>query len=380
MLRGHLRRTCAVLVKEFVHIIRDRRTLAVAVSMPILLLVLYGYALNLDVKDIDTVVLDQDRSSRSRDLVGAFVNSGYFRVVSYLQAPEQMDRAVDSGQAKVGISIPYDFSEQLRRGRAVQVQVVVDASDSLVANTIIGYVGGITSSYSNQVMLRALRRVGGVQAARPPLDPRVRVWYNPELRSSDFIVPGLIATILAMLSALLTSLTVVRERERGTMEQLVVSPVTSAELMIGKLIPYVALALLDVALIVLVGVALFAVPLRGSVLLLGLLSFLFVVASLALGLLISSLSGTQQVAMTTALFATMLPTILLSGFIFPINSMPRFFQIATNIIPARHFLVIVRGIFLKGIGLSVLWPQALALLLFAALFVALAALAFRKRL
>jgi len=297
-----------------------------------------------------------------------------------VDSSREIDQAIDTGVAKAALVIPADYARLLQRGRPVPLQVIVDASDSLVANTIIGYVGAITSSYSNQLLVQALRRLGAAKTTGPPLDARVRVWYNPELKSSNFIVPGLIATILAMLSALLTSLTVVREKERGTMEQLVVSPISSTELMMGKLIPYVTLALLDVALVTGAGVLIFQVPLRGSILLLGVMSLLFVAASLALGLLISALSGTQQVAMTTALFLTMLPTMLLSGFIFPIRSMPRFFQVLTNIIPARHFLVIVRGIFLKGVGLDVLWPGGLILLGFAVAFVALAALAFQKRL
>ena len=380
MFRSKCRRALAVMVKEFIHMVRDTRSLAVVVSLPLVLLVLYGYALNLDVRDIATVVLDQDRTAASRDLVGAFVNSGYFRVVRYVDSSREIDQAIDTGVAKAALVIPADYARLLQRGRPVPLQVIVDASDSLVANTIIGYVGAITSSYSNQLLVQALRRLGAAKTTGPPLDARVRVWYNPELKSSNFIVPGLIATILAMLSALLTSLTVVREKERGTMEQLVVSPISSTELMMGKLIPYVTLALLDVALVTGAGVLIFQVPLRGSILLLGVMSLLFVAASLALGLLISALSGTQQVAMTTALFLTMLPTMLLSGFIFPIRSMPRFFQVLTNIIPARHFLVIVRGIFLKGVGLDVLWPGGLILLGFAVAFVALAALAFQKRL
>lgn len=380
MARFSGRRIGALVVKEYLHILRDTRTLGVAVSLPIVLLILYGYALNLDVRDINTVVYDQSHTLQSREVVRAFTNSGYFRVVGYAARPADLDRALDTGRARVALAVPWNFADLLQRGRPAEIQVLVDGSDSLVASTITGYVSGIASSYSNKLALTTLRRVSGRTTATVPLDARVRIWYNPELSSTYFIVPGLIATILAMLGALLTSLTVVREREQGTMEQLVVSPVTSSELMIGKLIPYIGLGMLDVLIISLIGVGLFGVPLRGSVLLLGALSLLFVIASLSLGLVISALSSNQPIAMTTALFVTQLPTILLSGFLFPIRSMPRFFQALTVIIPARHYLVIVRGIFLKGIGLGVLWLPSLALVAFAAITLTMAAVAFRKRL
>ncbi|UCH32928.1 MAG: ABC transporter permease, partial [Armatimonadota bacterium] len=293
----------------------------------------------------------------------------------------EVDRVIDRGSAKVALAIPRGYARDLAAGRSAQVQVIVDGTDPRTASLALSYVSAIILGYSNQITLAAASRAGVTRAETlQPVDFRPRVWYNPELRSTNFIVPGLIAVILMMLSALLTSMTVVRERERATIEQLVVSPVMPYELMIGKLVPYVMIAFVDVVMVTAAGRLLFDVPLRGSpVLLLG-LSGVFLVAALGIGLVISTVAHSQQVAMTIAIMATMLPSFLLSGFVFPIASMPRPIQVVTYLIPARYFLVILREIFLKGTGAAVLWRQAVPLVVFALAAIVIAALKFKKRL
>jgi len=376
-----LLRTWAIARKEFIQLYRDWRTLAVVVVLPVLMLVLYGYAINMDVRHLRTAVLDQDRNAAARDLVHAFANSEYFDIVRYLDAPAEIDGVIERGEARLALVIPRGYARDLASGRQAQVQVIIDGSDPTTASLAMGYVSGVVQTYSAQVTLAAAARSGIVRpASLQPLDYRPRVWYNPELSSAYFIVPGLIAVILMLLAALLTSMTVVRERERGTIEQLIVSPLLPRELMIGKLVPYIIIAFGDVVLVTVVGRLLFGVPLRGSgVLLLG-LSALFVIAALGIGLVISTISRSQQVAMTLAMMTTMLPSFLLSGFVFPIASMPRAIQVITYFIPARYFLVIVRGIFLKGVGAEVLWRQALPLAVFGAVAIIISALRFRKRL
>jgi len=376
-----LLRTWAITRKEFIQLVRDVRTLAVIVVLPVLLLVLYGYAINLDVKHLQTAVVDQDRTSGARDLVRAFSNTEYFDIIRYLDSPAEIDDLIQRGAVKVALVIPRGYARDLAAGRRAKIQVIVDGSNPTTATLAVSYVSGIVQGYSSMVTVMAAARAG---FTRPdlflPVDSRPRVWYNPELKSTYFIVPGLIAVILMMLSALLTAMTVVRERERGTIEQLVVSPVMPHELMIGKLIPYVVIAFADIVLVTVAGRLLFGVPLRGSVPLLLGLSAVFLVAVLGIGLLVSTISTTQELAMTIALMTTMLPSFLLSGFVFPISNMPRVIQAITYLIPARYFLVIVRGIFLKGVGWAVLWPQVIPLVIFAAATIGAAALRFKKRL
>jgi len=376
-----LLRTWAIARKEFIQLVRDARTLAVIVVLPVLMLVLYGYAINLDVKHLQTAVVDQDRTSGARDLVRAFSNTEYFDIIRYLDSPAQIDDLIQRGAVKVALVIPRGYARDLAVGRRVQIQVIVDGSNPTTATLAVSYVSGIVQGYSSMVTVMAAARAG---FTRPelflPVEYRPRVWYNPELKSTYFIVPGLIAVILMMLSALLTAMTVVRERERGTIEQLVVSPVMPHELMIGKLIPYVVIAFADIVLVTVAGRLLFGVPLRGSVPLLLGLSAVFLVAVLGIGLLVSTIATTQELAMTIAVMTTMLPSFLLSGFVFPISNMPRAIQAITYLIPARYFLVIVRGIFLKGVGWAVLWPQVIPLVIFAAATIAAAALRFKKRL
>ena len=375
-----LLRTWMIAWKEFVQILRDARTLAVVVILPVLMLMLYGYAINLDVKHLKLAVYDQDRTQASRDLTGVFSHSEYFDIVSHLNSYQEATDVLDRGQVKAALVVPLGFASDLASGRAASVQLLIDGSDSTAASTAIGYANAMIQQHSAAISLAAVQRAGVTGGTVLPVDARIRFWYNPELRSMNFIVPGLIAVILMMLAALLTSMTVVRERERGTIEQLVVSPVMPRELMLGKLTPYVIIAFLDVIMVIAAGRLLFRVPLVGSPGLVLACSAVFLTAALGVGLLISTLSTSQQVAMTVALVATLLPSILLSGFLFPISSMPTAVQWLTNLIPARHFLVILRGIFLKGTGLSLLWPQLLALLILGLLMLAFSSLRFRKKL
>ncbi len=374
-------RTGAIFRKEFIHIFRDWRTLVVVLLLPVVMLVIYGYGVNLDVRDIAMAVCDRDGTPESRALICAFEATGYFHVRRYLGAEREAGELLDRGVVQVALFIPRGYGERRVRGRAADVQLIVDGSDSATASAIIGYADTLLRFYSARATVAALARRGVPRAGGfVPLDPRVRVLYNPDLKSTYFIVPGLIAVILMLLSALLTAMTVVREREQGTIEQLVVSPLRPGELMLGKLLPYVVIAYVDVVLVLAAGRILFGVPVRGSVALLLALAGIYLFSALGLGLLISVSAKTQRVAMTVALIATMLPTVLLSGFIFPIRSMPRVLQPLTDLLPAKHFLIIIRSVLLKGVGLEVVWPQAAILALFGVVLIGLSALCFKKRL
>jgi ABC-2 type transport system permease protein len=375
------RRTAVIAWKEFIQIRRDWRTLAVVIALPVLMLVLYGYAINFDLRHVALGVQDEDHTADARRLIDAFSRGENFDVAAWLASPAAATRALDAGEVRAVLAIPRGYARDLAAGRTATVQLLVDGADSTSATTTIGYAGAIVREHSGAVTLEALARRGlSVRQGFPPLDARVRFWYNPEQKSVNYIVPGLIAVILMMLATLLTALTVVRERERGTIEQLVVSPIRSQELILGKLVPYAALAFVDVLLVMGAGRLLFGVRVIGSIPLLLALSAVYLVAALGIGLLISVVSPTQQTAMTAGILASQLPTVLLSGFIFPIRAMPEAVQLLTQLIPARHFLVIVRGIFLKASPLAHLWPQVLALVAIAALTLTLASRKFRKKL
>jgi len=370
-----------IMWKEFIQISRDPRLLGVVVVIPILMLLLYGYAINFDVRNLRLAVYDQDGSRASRELIAVFTDSEYFRIVEYPRDNHQVTDALDGNRAQLVLIIPPTYSRDLADGRTAQVQVLINGSDSTTAGTGIGYIAAILQQQSARISLEALARQGvNVTRVVLPVDNRIRYWYNVELRSTNFLVPGMIAMILMMLAALLTSVTVVRERERGTLEQLVVSPVQPLELMLGKLIPYVVIAFGDVLLILLVGVYVFQVPFRGSPWLVLALSGIFVTAALGIGLLVSTIAPNQQLAMLAAMLVSQMPSVLLSGFMFPISSMPRPIQLITYIIPARHFIKILRGIILKGNGLAQVWEPALGLLILALLLLGLSAARFKKKL
>jgi ABC-2 type transport system permease protein len=344
-----------------------------AIAIPALLLVLFGYALALDVDQVPLIVWDQSNTPESRALLSRFDASRYFLLQDVAADYRTIEHSLDRGENLAALIIPRTFSRDLARGNA-KVQALVDGSDSNTATIALGYLAGVTGSYSEAILLEQT-----VHEQARPLDLRSRVWFNADLESKNYIVPGLIAVIMMVIAALLTSLTVAKEWEQGTMEQLISTPVTRAELVLGKLIPYFAIGMVDVAIAVAMGEWLFDVPLRGSVVLLFGVSAVFLTGALAMGLLISVVTKSQLVASQLAMIATFLPSFLLSGFMYAISNMPTPIQMATYAIPARYFVALLKGIYLKGVGLEVLHTQALLLVVFAVLMVALALKAFHKK-
>ena len=375
----NLRRLWAVARKEALHVRRDPRSLGLAVGIPMLMLLMFGYALTLDVDRVPFVVWDQSATPESRDLIARFAATRYFDFRGTVADYSELEREIDRRDASLGLVIPPEFSARLAAGRAAPVQAIVDGSDSNTAAIVLGYTQGIAAAFNQQLTLEQIRRVTGITPV-PAIDLRPRVWFNPDLESRNFIVPGIMAVIMGLIAALLTSLTVAREWERGTMEQLISTPVQPAELILGKLLPYSAIGLINMVVAVLMAVFLFHVPLRGSVLLLFGVGAIFIVATLAQGLLISALARQQLLASQLAMVTTFLPAFLLSGFAFAIANMPPVVRGITLIIPARYFVSVVKGIFLRGVGLEVLWRDALFLLVFAVVVLALAIRATRKRL
>jgi ABC-2 type transport system permease protein len=368
-----------IMRKEFLEVWRDPRSLAFVLVMPILMLLLYGYGISSDVKRVPLAVYDLDGQPPARELVRRFTSTEYFVEAVRVGSLRGLREAIDRGDARVGLMIPEDFSRNLGANRPAPIQFVVDGSDSNTASIAIGNIASI--SRSTELAPRDLRpQVFVTPKAESPIELRTWVWYNPELKSSNFLVPGLTAVILMMLAAILTSLTVAREWERGTMEGLIASPLRPYELMVGKILPYVVIGLVDVVLILLLGVLWFRVPLRGSLLLLMASSTIFLLGGLGIGLFISAATRSVQVAFQLSILATMLPALLLSGFFYPIENMPAALRAITYLVPARYFLVVIRGIFLKGVGLAVLWKELVFLSLFAGLMLVASSAKFRKRL
>jgi ABC-2 type transport system permease protein len=370
-------RLLAIARKEFIQLYRDPRSLATIFAMPVLLLLLFGYAVTLDIKQVLVAVYDQEQSEKSRDFIHRFAQSRYFRVAADVRGYDALTRLIDLREAQIGLVIPNDFSRSLDSGRPAAVQVLLDGSDANTANIVLGYTRAVVQGYSQEVLLDYLGRQG-ITDRRIPVELRPRVWFNEELESKNYIVPGLIALIMAVIGALLTSLTIAREWERGTMEQLIATPVHKLELIIGKLAPYYLLAILDVAIAMAVGVWLFQVPFRGSLPVFFFLSSVFLFVVLGQGFLISVVAKSQLVANQIALISTFLPAFLLSGFMFSIANMPLALRAVTTLVPARYFVTILQGLFLKGVGLRVLWPELLALVLFTAVVGGLAHRRFSK--
>jgi len=373
-----LRRIKALTKKEFIQMSRDIRSLVGALFIPLLMIFLFGYALSLDVDRIPTLVLDRDESPLSRDLIHRLTDSRYFSLVRHIETDREIDGALARGEALMALVIPEEFSSRVKKGNAVHVQVLFDGSDSNTASIAMGYLKAVMAGFDMGIQESRLKRAG-LKMVDMPLEGRIRVWFNPELKSRNFIIPGLTGVIMMAICALMTALSVSREKETGTLEQLVSTPITSMELLVGKLLPYVAVGLVDLALVVGAGVLIFGVPFRGSYLYLLIISLIFLTGTLSWGLFVSVISKSQLQASQIAVLSAFLPSFLLSGFIYPIENMPTVLQVITFIVPARYFVEILKGLFLQGVGLSVLWPQVLALVVYAALILNLARKKFSKR-
>jgi ABC-2 type transport system permease protein len=372
-------RLLSLIRKEFIQIVRDPRTLAITFIMPLVQIFLLGYAATNDVRNVPLAVWDQDRSWASRQLLDAYRAADYFHLDYDVDSEDQLRRLIDGGQARAGLIIPPDYSTRLSGGQTAQVAMVVDGSDPTIANTALSAAAMIGQTKATNLIAERAAARGQAAVTEMPVDVRTQVWYNPDLLSSYYMIPALIGLILMFMTTLLTSTSIVRERERGTIEQLIVTPLRSSELVVGKLTPYVLIAMIDMAEIIGAGVLMFGVPINGSLPLLLLLSGLFLVSTLGLGLLVSTLANTQQEAMLTSMFF-LLPAIFLSGFFFPLAGMPWYLQAFSHIIPLRYFLIITRGIMLKGAAIDVLWDQVIALGILAVVIMSSAALRFRKRL
>lgn len=361
----NLRRTRAVARKEFLHVLRDPRSLIMALAIPMVMLLLFGYALSLDVDRIPTLILDGDRSPESRALVERFRGSRYFQILGFVEDYATIEREMDRNHILLGLVIPPGYSRSLLSGEEATVQALLDGSDSNTASIALGYVEALVGAYALDLRSEALQRLGG-GALEPPVQPQLRVWYNSELRSKNYIVPGLIAVIMMIIAALLTSLTIAREWEMGTMEQLLSTPVRPAELVLGKMTAYFTIGMVDMAIALSVGVFLFSVPLRGSVLFLFVTCGVFLFGALCWGILLSALARSQLLAYQMGMITSFLPAFLLSGFVYAIENMPTVVQVVTYLVPARYFITALRGIFLKGIGPELIAAELAFLLAYAA--------------
>jgi drug efflux transport system permease protein len=355
-------RIIPIMKKEAVHIWRDPRSLYLALGLPIVLLILFGIAITLDVRHVEVGVIDQDGTSLSRNLIARLSSSDYFNLKFVSPAYDRAERLLDKGLVRVIIVIPEDFSKDLAKGKDTSLQLLVDGSNSNRALVSLGYVSQVIQTFAADVLTEKMRRQGSLYAAGYPIiDPRIRVWYNPELRSTNFIVPGLIAVVMMVMATMLTSLTIAREWENGTMEQLISGPARAHEIVIGKVLPYFLLGLAQVSLVVVVGTLIFKVPLKGNLLALFVISAIFLFCGLGIGLLLSIVTKSQQLAYMFSILTTLLPSFLLSGFIFPIKSMPRVIRWISALVPARYFLTTLRGIFLKGYSFGSIWVEILSL-------------------
>lgn len=378
----NLQRLFALIRKEFIHIRRDPRTVMLVLIQPLIFLALYGFGISFDIHRIPTAVYDQDRSQASAELLQRFWAGGYFTPAVMCDSPESLRLALDRRHARLAVVIPPRYAEDLNKGLVVPVQLVVDGSDSNSATLSLNYATAILRAESARLITERQARRGMAApsgaAAAGGLEVESRYWYNPALRSANFIIPGLMGVVLMLVTAMTTTLAIVGERERGTMESLIVSPLTSWELMLGKMIPYYLMGVVNIAIVILAALFVFQVPLRGSPVTLVVMAVIYIFCPLAIGLWISTVAHTQAVAMNLSIISTNLPTFILSGFVFPLASMPLFLQVLSYLMPARYFVDATRGIFLKGVGWSILWPDAVAMALFAGGLLWLSVRRFRK--
>ncbi|MBK9712356.1 MAG: ABC transporter permease [Kouleothrix sp.] len=372
-------RLLPIIRKEFIHIIRDPRTLVVMFFMPLMQLILLGYAATSDVRDVPLAVFDQDRSPQSRSLIESFVQSGQFSVAQRVAREQELTSLIDNGTVRAGLIIPPTYAADLTGGRGAQVAFVLDGSDPSVASSALSSARLIGQVEATTIQQQTLARRGGSLTIVAPMEVRTRVWYNPDMQSAVFMVPALIGLILQMQATLLTASAIVRERERGTIEQLIVTPIRPIELIVGKILPYALVALLITIEILVIGTLWFGVPIKGSLPLLLGISCLFLLSSLSIGLLISTVAQTQQEAFLLT-FLTILPSVFLSGFIYPIAALPKALQLISGVVPLSYFLVVVRGIVIKGVGIPALTSQIIALTIFGLVLIVLASRRFRKRL
>ncbi len=372
-------RLFSLIRKEFIQIFRDPRTLAITFIMPIMMLFLLGYAATNDVRNIALAVYDQDRTPASRSLIEAYRVADYFTLSHLVGSEEELRNLIDSNAARAGLIIPPGYGRELAGWNPAQVALIIDGSDPTLASTALAAATLIGQGQSTAVTLARLEDQGRAGMMEQAIDVRIQIWYNPALESANYMVPAMIGLILQYLTTMLTATSIVRERERGTIEQLIVTPLRSWELVVGKLTPYVLISLLNTIEILLVGVLVFDVTINGSVLLLFGLTGLFLTTTLGIGLFVSTLANTQQEAMLTTMF-TILPSIFLSGFFFPLAAMPLWLQLISYAVPLRYFLIIARGIVLKGVDASLLWPEIAALAVFAVVIMSAAVARFRKSL
>jgi ABC-2 type transport system permease protein len=365
--------------KEFIQVLRDKKLRLLIFMPPIVQLLTYGYAINFDIKRVPTAIFDESGSAAARRLISRFAASEYFSVKYFVKSEGELRRLIDDNRITLALRLPYDFSRNLKSPHTAKVHVIIDATDSNAALVVGRYAQTVVNDFSQEIMRERLARLGAVTGLKVPVAVEARAWFNENLMSRHSFVPGVIAMVVMLVSLMLTALAIVREREIGTMEQILVSPIRPVEFLLGKTVPFVLISLVDMVIVILVGVYWFEVPLRGSllVLLLGTVTFLF--NSVGLGLFISTVSGTQQQAMMAGTFF-FTPAIMLSGLIFPIPNMPLFFQYLTYLNPLRYFVIVVQGIFLRGDGLALLWPQMAGMTILGLTLLTLSVLRFRKRL
>jgi ABC-2 type transport system permease protein len=375
----NIQRLMAVVKKEFLHVLRDWRSLYLSLGIPVILIMLFGYALTLDLRHVPTVVWDQSRSPESRDLLSLFDGSPYFSMTGYHDSYQGLQQALERGSAMVALVIPSDFAENIMAGKKANIQVIGDGSDANTSRLAMGYAATVGMIYSLDVTTRNMQ-FSGITPLLPPVEMVARSWYNPDLRSQNVIIPGIIAIVMVVIAAMLTSVTIAREWETGTMEQLISTPLRGPELIFGKVIPYFVIGMTDVVIAVLMGKYLFQVPIVGHAGLLFVMAAIFLTGALFWGMFLSIRLKSQVLANQIAIVSGYLPTLILSGFVFAIENMPLPIQWITYIVPARYFIAILRGIYLKGIGLEILWLDALLLSVYAGIMILLANRTFKFKL
>ncbi len=374
-----MHRLIAIILKEFIHIKRDRRTLMLLIFFPALLLLIFGYAIDFDVKNVEIGVLDFDNSKESREFIEMFTLYEHFVLRYYLSSYKEIDYYLDSGRLTSCIIIPENFSDKLKNGDDASIQIIIDGTNSNVGMTVLGNLIAYISNYSNNLIIDALKKVG-IKKSKIPVKLIPRVWYNPDLKSAKFLVPGLIGFIMMIVCVVTTALSIVREKERFTIEQISVSPIRPYELIIGKTFPYLVISLITMILIIILGILLFDITIKGNLFYLFITALVFIIGALGLGMLISAVADSQQVAFMISIFATMLPSLMLSGFVFPINSMPKAIQLISYAIPLRYYLVILRSIILKGSGLSSFGGHLFLLVIFSSIMIIVSSVKLRKNL